>query len=397
MIVIGLLILLFFIIILFLPNLNHNNPTALKDSNEHFCILIPARDESKVIEELLQSIQNQTRKIPMEDVYVIVENELDPTVAICKQYNVSVFVRKNLSLRRKGYALNECLEQIYTKNYDAYFIFDADNILDKDFIKNMIPIYRQGYDIGIGYRNIKNGNNVISGASALTFSIINTLSNTMKTTDTRNVTLSGTGFFINGKWIHKWKGFPFHELTEDYELYLYSITQNMTSYYNTKSIFYDEQPTTFKQSFTQRQRWIKGYFNSRKKYRQKLMKSIQKNDPNIASKLLEIIGLLPIVILIFIALSPMLLHIYKIFSQNYNPIFLLIDGLFIYSILLMITLYIFKEEKNNLDINPKIKWKVILYHPIFLISYVPCFFSVIFKKEVEWKKIEHTEKYQKRS
>ena len=52
---------------------------------------------------------------------------------------------------------NECLETIYNKDYDAYFIFDADNILEKDFIKNMIPIYYQGYDIGVGYRNIKNG------------------------------------------------------------------------------------------------------------------------------------------------------------------------------------------------------------------------------------------------
>ena len=286
MILLVLLILLFYTSYFLISKKNYNIPTKIQNSKKKFAILIPARDESKVIEDLLESIHKQTYKIPMQDVYVIIETKKDPTVHICQKYNTSIFIRKKINLQRKGYALDECIKEIYLKNYDAYFIFDADNILDKNYIKNMIPIYEKGYDLGIGYRNIKNGNQVIPSSSTLIFSMINTLANEIKTKQTRNVTLSGTGFFINGKWIQKWKGFPFHELTEDYELYLYSIVHNMTSFYNKKSIFYDEQPHTFKQSLIQRKRWIRGYIDSRKKYRKDLLKSIHKQDPNFVSKVI---------------------------------------------------------------------------------------------------------------
>lgn len=380
------LLCLFYLSLVIISEKNHNLPTAIKNSTEQFAILIPARDESKVIEDLLQSIKQQTKPILMENVYVIVESIDDPTVEICKKYNATVFIRKKRDLQRKGYALDECIQEIYHKNYDAYFIFDADNILDKDYIQNMIPIYKKGYDIGVGYRNIKNGKKVIPSTSALIFSIINTLTNEIKTKDTRNITLSGTGFFINGKWIQKWRGFPFHELTEDYELYLYSIVHNMTSFYNKESIFYDEQPNTFKQSFTQRKRWIKGYINSRQKYIKAIRKSIQKKDPNIASKILEIIGLLPIVIPILWIVGIFIYHL------SFDLKLIVIDLLITYTILMIFTIYILIREKKNLKIEDSIKWKVVVYHPFFLISYIPCFFAALMNKDMKWEKIEHSEK-----
>lgn len=108
-----------------------------KKENHDFCILIPARYESLVIEDLLKSIKEQTFKIDFKDVYVIVESINDETVDICKKYNASYFVRKDLELKRKGYALDECVKYILknNKHYDAYFIFDADNILDKILLK----------------------------------------------------------------------------------------------------------------------------------------------------------------------------------------------------------------------------------------------------------------------
>ena len=39
-----------------------------------FAVLIPARDESKVISNLLDSIKNQTFKIDSKDIYIIVES-----------------------------------------------------------------------------------------------------------------------------------------------------------------------------------------------------------------------------------------------------------------------------------------------------------------------------------
>ena len=231
----------------------------------------------------------------MKDVYVIVESLKDETVNICKKYSASVILRKKLNLQRKGYALDEAVKEILSKKqkYDAYFIFDADNVLDKDYIKNMIPIFDKGYDLASGYRNCKNGNkSVVAAASALTFSLVNTVFNNKKNKETRNITFSGTGFYIRGYLIEKWKGYPFHTLTEDYELSSYATLNNLTTYYNTKSIFYDEQPLRFKDTINQRIRWIRGYFDVRKIYNKKMIKSINKNDKNNGSKIDESVGIL---------------------------------------------------------------------------------------------------------
>ena len=121
------------IVVSFFSKKNNNKPKR-KNDNHNFCILIPARYESRVIEDLLVSIKKQTHKINMKDVYVIVESKEDETVNICKKYGTSVVIRKHLELKRKGYALDEAVKYILGKKlrYDAYFIFDADNILDKN-------------------------------------------------------------------------------------------------------------------------------------------------------------------------------------------------------------------------------------------------------------------------
>ena len=108
------------IILLILGNINirKNKNTLVENKDDYnFCVLIPARDESKVIEGLLKSLN---LSVNMEDVYVIVEDIKDKTVNICKKYNANVILRTT-KRQRKGYALDEAIKQI--KEYDLYFIF----------------------------------------------------------------------------------------------------------------------------------------------------------------------------------------------------------------------------------------------------------------------------------
>lgn len=391
------------IMINLLSRKNSNSPKKRKE-NHDFCILIPARYESLVVEDLLKSIKNQTFKIDFKDVYVIVESIRDETVNICKKYNATCFVRKELELRRKGYALDECVRYILSKNkhYDAYFIFDADNILDKNFIKNMVPVFDNGYDLAAGYRNCKNGNdNVIAASSALTFSLINTVFNNRKNKETRNITFSGTGFFIRGNLIEKWGCYPFHSLTEDYELSLYATLNNLTTYYNIKSVFYDEQPIDFKSTFNQRVRWIRGYFDVRKEYQKKLFDSLLKKDENYGSKLDESFGIIPYILII---LGLVLYLLFLVFSSAYNYtlknwnlfknniIELIIFTLVIYLSLFLMTLVILLLENKKININKKTKIKTLFYNPIFIMSYILCAFKALSSKNISWEKIEHGRK-----
>ena len=362
---------------------NSNVPKE-KNNKGKFAILIPARDESRVIEELLNSILNQTRKIDSDDVYVIVEEESDKTVEIVKNKNMNIVFRHDLSKKRKGYALDDAIKEILEqkKHYDAYFIFDADNVLDKDYIKNMEKAYESGYDIGIGYRNTKNGNDsVIAAASSLTFSMINTLGNEHKMKCNNTLTISGTGFYIKGDIIEKLGGYPFNSLTEDYELTLYATLNDLTTTYVKNAIFFDEQPVKYNITINQRTRWINGFIEARKKYIPLLLK--KELNKNFSSSFHQIMGVTPYILLIIGLLGILLINYFNV----KNTIVLI---LFVYLIMVLITSIMVLKEKSYLNINNKMKIKVILYNPIFLTTYIICLFKAILNKDVKWLKIEHS-------
>lgn len=366
--------------------LSYFNSNVPKERNNKgkFAILIPARDESRVIEELLNSILNQTRKIDSDDVYVIVEEESDKTVELVKNKNMNIVFRHDLSKKRKGYALDDAIKEILEqkKHYDAYFIFDADNVLDKDYIKNMEEAYESGYDIGIGYRNTKNGNDsVIAAASSLTFSMINTLGNEHKTKCNNTLTISGTGFYIKGDIVEKLSGYPFNSLTEDYELTLYATLNDLTTTYVKNAIFFDEQPVKYNITINQRTRWIKGFFEARKKYIPLLLK--KKINKNFSSSFHQIMGVTPYILLIIGLLGILLINYFNV----KNTIILI---LFVYLIMVLITSIMVLKENTYLNINNKMKIKVILYNPIFLTTYIICLFKAILNKDVKWLKIEHS-------
>lgn len=357
-----------------------------KRTIDEYAIIIPARNESKVIKNLLDSIKLQNPN--MNNVYVIVEDKKDETVKIVKEYGGNIYVRKNIeNRRRKGYALDECLKDILKKkHYDLYFIMDADNILGKNFISEMLKTYKKGYDIATSYRNIKNSSNIISSCSGLTFSFMNTLFNEYNNHMHKSMIISGTGFYISGELVEKLNGYPFHSLTEDYELTLYAEANNISSYYNKNAIFYDEQPIKMKDSIKQRTRWVKGFLEARKTR----LKDI-KDD---YSKLMGIIPYLFIIIGIAILLiSNFGLSIHYLITSN-NLFFTTFKSfinilLVVYLLLAGLTFYVILKENSKLNMSLKYKILSCLYNPIFLSTYIYCFIKALVTKNVAWEEIKH--------
>ena len=385
----------------FLARFNKNYPKNNRDEMKNICILIPARYESKVIEDLLVSITKQTWKINMKNVYIIIESEDDPTNAIVKKYGASVFIRKRLDLKSKGYALDELIKDLCKQNiyYDAYFICDADNVLDKNFIKEMNESYIDGYDIVTSYRNLKNGNDaVISASSGITFQFLNSNGNEIKSKQSRNVTLSGTGLFIVGDLIKKWQAFPFHSLTEDYELTLYSILNNLTSTYNKNAIFYDEQPIKYKNTINQRVRWIKGYFSVRKEYIPKFRKKL-KNNSNFGSLITEVTGMKPYILMIVGALFYIIQQIINIIVNKWllwSLFKILLIFILAYLLFVILTFFVINKDKK-LNLNKNMKIKTCFFSPIFFATYVPCAIRALLKKDVKWEKVEHSKRWHEKS
>lgn len=377
--------------------------TIKPKKGDDFAIIIPARDESKVIEGLLESIMKQTINVNPDDIYIVVEEKEDKTCLIAEKYKMNVVFRKDLTLRRKGYAIDDALKYIKNKkkHYDLYFIFDADNILDKDFIRNMLKSYKEGYDIAVGYRNTKNGNDSpVAAASSLTFTMINTMFNKAKLKRGLNITVSGTGFYISGDIVDRLGGYPFNMLTEDYELSVYSSLNNLSSTYREDAIFYDEQPTKYKTTVRQRTRWIRGYIDTRKKYGQALReKRKEKNNPKRGSIEVEYIGIKPYLLMVIGIVLYLLINVFMlikniIVGKNfcYNILSIVILFLFVYLVLAFITFIMIKKEKEYFSLSLKMKFLAILYNPIFLMGYVPIAIEALLNPNIEWSKIEHNKK-----
>lgn len=372
---------------------NHLILHQQKQTEPRIAVLIPARDEGKVIEGLLRSIERQSYKILSEDVYVILESSDDPSREIAEQYGNSVILRKDLTKQRKGYALNEAVQEILGRDmhYDLYFVFDADNVLAKDYFEQMLKSYRQGYEMAIGYRAAKNANdNVISAVSSLTFSMINVLGNHKRKQQGANIIFSGTGCYVSGKWIEKWGGWPFHSLTEDYEMSLYAMVKNIPTDYNEQATFYDEQPVEYTETVAQRTRWIKGYFTARKTYVPQMRGLLKQGRPeNFGSLLKEIIGVKPIIVMLIGAI------ILVIDGLIVRPVSIRVDWLWlaagvvlaVYLALLMITVVMLSRERYKL--RQGLEMRTILFNPIYLLTYVGCALKALFTKDVKWQKTKH--------
>ena len=59
----------------------------------------------------------------------------------------------------KGYALNfifKHIEKDYPNAFDAFFIFDADNLVDEHYTAEMNKMLNAGYNVATCFRNSKN-------------------------------------------------------------------------------------------------------------------------------------------------------------------------------------------------------------------------------------------------
>lgn len=365
-----------------------------------FAIIIPARDESKVIEANLKSIEGCGYPKELYDVYLIVESPDDPTVEIAKGYeNVHIFYRIHLDHVGKGYALDECLKYIYASHdiYDAFLVLDADNLISKNFLARMNDAYRQGYDMACGKRENKDWNaSVVCGASALTFTIINTIQNKPKTNFGMNILVSGTGFYVRADVLRQYRGWPFHTLTEDYELTNYAIVHNLKTAYVEDAIFYDEQPIKMRQSILQRTRWIKGYFTVQKKYKKEKLEALKKNkrEKNAWYQILGGVTMIAfaITLLVYIfTITGFLIYDLcakeNMYMEYVLRLVLLIGAVYVFLVLFTVLLFIL--DRKTIRIKKWQRIKVIFFHPIFMVSYVPAAIRALFVKP-KWDRIEHT-------
>lgn len=131
----------------------------LKINKKHkFMAIIPAHNEEVVIKNLIQSLHELDYPKELYDIYVIADNCTDKTASIAKENGAIVYERTDPEHKTKGYALNWFLDKILKEghDYDAFCVFDADNLVDQNFLNVMNKKLCQGETVVQGYKDIKN-------------------------------------------------------------------------------------------------------------------------------------------------------------------------------------------------------------------------------------------------
>lgn len=261
----------------FIPFIKKTKIKAAAKKNNRYAFLIAGRNEENVIGQLIKSIKEQDYPQDKLEVFVVADNCTDDTAKGAREAGAVVFERFDNKKRGKSYAIEFLLEKIaaaYQQDYfDGYFVFDADNLLEKNYVSEMNKSFNQGYEVLTSYRNSKNyGSNWISAGYALWFLKDSKFMNEPRMLLNNSCIVTGTGFLFSRRILQQTNGWIFHMLTEDIEFSTYHILNGVNIGYCSKAVFYDEQPETFSQSWNQRLRWIKGYYQVFAKYKWTLIK-----------------------------------------------------------------------------------------------------------------------------
>ncbi len=362
----------------------------LKVKKDHrFMAIIPAHNEEAVVGNLIESLKAQTYNKELYDIYVIADNCTDNTAKVAREAGAIVYERFDETKKTKGYALNWFLQQKIKEDapYDAFFVFDADNIVDKNFITNMNRKLCQGEDVVQGYRDIKNpSDNWITAGYAIFYWQMHRFYHLARYNLGLSPLLNGTGFMVKFDVI-KPQGWDTKTLTEDIEFSLKRIIKGKKLGWATDAIVYDEQPTGFKQSWSQRSRWTVGHMQCIKEYTKDLAIATKKN-----KKMMNLDGLLYIVgsIPMFIITLLLLFSNFLMYNMQAITTAELVKNVLSYLIptfLLPIFVGIFAMWLDGRKIKPMAKG--LLCYPLFLLTWILINFKCLFVRNVTWEKINH--------
>ena len=362
----------------------------LKVKKDHrFMAIIPAHNEEAVIANLIESLKNQNYNKELYDIYVIADNCTDNTAKIAKEAGAIVYKRFDETKKTKGYALKWFLKQKIEENapYDAFFVFDADNIVHPDFIKNMNKKLCQGEDVVQGYRDIKNPTDSwITAGYALFYWTMHRFYHLARYNLGLSPLLNGTGFMVRFD-VVKPQGWDTVTLTEDIEFSLKRIIKGKKLGWATDAICYDEQPVGFKQSWSQRSRWTVGHMQCIKEYTKQLAVATKENKTMMNfDGLLYIVGSIPMfIITITLVLTNFLMYAGDGMTQA--ELIINIIQYLVPTFLLPIGTAVIAMYLDGRPIKPMLKG--LACYPLFMGSWLLINFKCLFKRETTWEKINH--------
>lgn len=361
-----------------------------QNASTKFAILIAARNESKVIGELIDSLKKQNYPRSLFDIYALVNNCTDNTEEVARKAGAKI-INVDVPVKTKGDVLKFTFNKLQNSDYDAYIVFDADNVVHPDFVKIMNDTFLSGYKVAQGRKDSKNlQDNWLSTSYSIFYYIQNFFFNKSRMNINAASAINGTGFMVAKSVIDE--GFEPKTITEDIELSIMCVLRDINVAYIENAITYDEQPTKFIDSWHQRSRWSKGIIECNRIYRKQLIsKGIKEHNFSCLDKFLFTAAPHVQVLSLFLTI---VLFLFKIFGIELNDLFSYLFSLgFVFFLItyvanVIINIYVITYyDRDAYESMPGI-----LLFFVFILSWIPINLICLCKKDLKWVPIEHNRK-----
>ena len=340
-------------------------------------IIVPTYNEEKVIGRTLDSILNT--EYPNMEIIIINDGSVDDTLEIISKYQNAVKIISQ-SQRGKASAINS---GISVSTGEILLIIDADTVVDKHAITNIVRPFEKNKKIGAVTGNVKvlNKNRILGNIQVLEYVLgIQMLRGVLGLFGMVTIVSGAFGAFRREAITSGGTAFTADTLTEDFDATLAVLEKGYDAVYKNNAVAYTEVPETLQDYVTQRTRWFRGFFQGYRKHSDLFLSSKDGYSKNLAFFfMLNSHLILPILSLFnTLALVPTLLV--GNWMLSFNIIALNFATIFSYTVLGM-----------RLD-NTSLKY--LAYYPlaflhIRVLDYVviKSFVDEIRKKDMEWGKL----------
>ncbi|NLI91199.1 MAG: glycosyltransferase family 2 protein [Peptococcaceae bacterium] len=359
------------------------------DPVNRFAIVVAAHNEEQVIAPLVENLKDLDYPPELYDIYVVADNCTDKTAFLARKAGACVFQRFNDTKRGKGYALEWLFAKIFAlpKTYDAFVIFDADNLVKRNFLLEMNVKLCEGEKIIQGYIDSKNPFDTwVTNTFSIAFWLMNRLIQLARFNLGISNTLAGTGMCISYD-VLKRLGWGAHSLTEDLEFTMKALVYGVKTSWAHDAIVYDEKPLSFMQSCRQRKRWAQGQVDVAGRYMLLLViKGFREKKwmyfdaaIHLFQPYFTMIGSFFLLVQVFTFLQP---YYVNLFIDYVHPVaWQLVSG----------AITVFPIIALFLD---RIPWKAyvgLIFYPIFMYSWIPIIFvGFLHRNKKEWSHTRHT-------